>query len=515
LLPPDHEIAEAIDYYVDAKLAEKGHSPAPAADDATLLRRTTLDLAGRIPTAAEAQAYVAASDPTKRTLLIDRLLASPAFLRHQINEFDALLATNGKGNLRDYLQLALGENRPWDQIFRELVLADESEPSRKGASQFVKSRVNDLDRLANETSVVFFGVNISCAKCHDHPLVAAWSQEHFYGMTSFFSRTFDNGGLLAERAYGKVEYKTTDGENRTAKLMFLTGTLLDEPDVAEPKDDEKKQEKERLEQFKKDKKPVPPPDFSRRAKLVEVALEPDQRHFFAKALVNQLWNRFYGNGLVMPLDQMHPENKPSHPELLDWLARDFVEHGYDVKRLTRGLVLSKAYARTSRWEDGPRPSASLFAVAEVRPLTPAQYASVLGLGSANPDQLPAELEGEELDNRLRRLESAGRSVMDKLEQPRDGFQVSVDEALLLANSERVIREVLRDSQEGLLFKLKSLPERRAAIEVAIWNTLSRAPAEEEVQLLEAYLHRREERLEEGWKQMVWALLTSSEARFNY
>jgi hypothetical protein len=260
---------------------------------------------------------------------------------------------------------------------------------------------------------------------------------------------------------------------------------------------------------------VPPPDFSRRAKLVEVALEPDQRHFFAKALVNQLWNRFYGNGLVMPLDQMHPENKPSHPELLDWLARDFVEHGYDVKRLTRGLVLSKAYARTSRWEDGPRPSASLFAVAEVRPLTPVQYASVLGLGSANPDQLPAELEGEELDNRLRRLESAGRSVMDKLEQPRDGFQVSVDEALLLANSERVIREVLRDSQEGLLFKLKSLPERRAAIEVAIWNTLSRAPAEEEVQLLEAYLHRREERLEEGWKQMVWALLTSSEARFNY
>ncbi len=515
LLPPGEEIAAAIDHYVEAKWKAAKITPAPLADDATILRRTSLDLAGRSATAAEAQAYLADSAPDKRVRLVERLLASPGHLRHDIQEFDVLLAGQGKRNMREYLTLALTEKRPWDVMFREMILADESDPARKGVSQFLKSRVQELDRVANETSIIFFGVNVSGAKCHDHPLVPTWTQEHYYGMASFFNRTFENADFLVERDYGLVNYETTSAEKRTAKLMFLTGTVLDEPATEEPKDEQKKQEKERLEKAKKEKKPLPPPAFSRRAQLAEVALQPEQRHYFAKAIVNQLWNRFYGHGLVMPVDQMHPENPPSHPELLEWLARDLIDHNYDLQRLMRGLVLSRAYATSSRWEEGERPDPALFAVANVRPLSPSQYAAVIGLANTAPETFVKANNEADLDNRLRSAEEMARGALEKLEQPREGFQIGVDEALLLTNNERVMREVLRDSKESLIKTAKAHGDRREAISLMVWNSLGRAPAEDELSLLQSYLDARGDRVDEAWKQLFWALVTSTEARFNH
>src|SRR5690606_15539413 len=119
------------------------------------------------------------------------------------------------------------------------------------------------------------GVNVSCAQCHDHPLVADWTQDHYYGMKSFFVRSFENGDFIGEKSYGLVEYKTTAGEARQAKLMFLTGQIFDEPENKEPDDKAKKAEKELLEKLKKEKKAPDAPEYSRRAKLVEIALSPE------------------------------------------------------------------------------------------------------------------------------------------------------------------------------------------------------------------------------------------------
>src|SRR5205814_6336734 len=141
-----------------------------------------------------------------------------------------------------------------------------------------------------------------------------------------------------------------------------------------------------------------------RAKLVETALQPGQSDFFARAIVNRLWHRMFGQGLVMPLDQMHSANEPSHPELLQWLARDLVEHRYDLRRLIRGLVLSKAYSRSSRVPltlpsppggegqkrgTGPVPRPDPFAGAPVRARTPVQPATSLRLATADPASPPA------------------------------------------------------------------------------------------------------------------------------
>src|SRR5438477_9875134 len=103
-------------------------------------------------------------------------------------------------------------------------------------------------------------------------------------------------------------------------------------------------------------------------------------------------HRFLGRGLVMPLDQVHGKNAASHPELLDWLARDTAEHGYDLQRLARGLVLTKAYARSSRWEGDQTPGDRLFAVAAVRALAPMQLATSLKVATADPKSLATDVE---------------------------------------------------------------------------------------------------------------------------
>jgi hypothetical protein len=516
LLPADKPVEEVIDYYIEAKQKAFGVTPAPLADDANLIRRTMLDLHGRPATAAEVQAYLQNNDPAKRRELVERLMASPAFAREQAAAFNALLMNGTNGSLRAYLTDAFRENRPWDRIFRDLLLGSENDPGQKGAIQFVKARVKDLDKLTSEASSLLFGVNVSCAQCHDHPLVSDWKQDHYYGMKSFFARSFENGDFVGEKSYGVVEFKTTTGESKQARLMFLTGQVIDEPENREPDDKAKKAEKELLEQLKKDKKAPPPPEYSRRAKLVEVALAPESNAFLSRAIVNHVWNRLLGRGLVMPVDQMHSENTPSHPELLSWLARDLQTHNYDLSRLIRGIVLSNTYARSSRWEsDEKRPSDELFAVGIVRPLTPWQYGTTLKVATVNPDRFPAELAGDALDGKIQTLETSGRGLTEKLELPGPDFQVSIDEALVFSNSARISQDLLRIDGDTLLGKLKSVEDNREVATLAVWNIFGRAPAEEELQALEDYLKARPDRRDAALQQMVWALLTSSECRFNY
>jgi hypothetical protein len=515
LLPPDRPIDKAIDFYIDQTLKEENVTPAAQADDVVLIRRLTLDLVGRIPTPAEVKAYVESKDPQKRTQLIDRLLASPAHVRHEATEFNTFLMAGTQGNLRDYLLKAFAENRHWDVLFRELILADERNPQTKGSSEFLRQRVADLDKLTTEVSVVFFGVNVSCARCHDHPLVEDWKQDHFFGMKAFFARSYDAGGVLAEREAGLVKFQTTKGVNKQARLMFLTSKVLDDPEARELTAAEQKQEKEALEKAKRSKTPPPAPKVSTRARLIELALQPDQRDFLARAIVNRLWARYYGRGLVAPIDQMHSANPPSHPELLAWLARDLVEHNYDLKRLTRGLVLSQTYSRGSRWDNGAWPKPNLFAVGSVRPLSPMQYATSLRIASTDPQTFAADVKPDELERRLENLENSARGFAPLFEQPTDNFQISATEALQLSNGDRFRKEILADGGDRLLGRLKQLKNSQEVVDLAVRTILSRPPTIEEAQTLGSYLDRRSDRPADAQRQVVWALLTSAEFRFNY
>ena len=150
------------------------------------------------------------------------------------------------------------------------MLPDETDPKQKGAGEFLRQRVKDLDRLTTDVSSIFFGVNISCAQCHDHPLVRDWKQDHFYGMKSFFSRTFDERRLpgRARLRHRQVQDDQGRGAPGPDDVPDRQGGRR-RPACKEPTGEEQKKEKERLDDAKKKKMPPPPPKFSARAKLVE------------------------------------------------------------------------------------------------------------------------------------------------------------------------------------------------------------------------------------------------------
>jgi Protein of unknown function (DUF1549)/Protein of unknown function (DUF1553) len=514
LLPGTQPIEQVVDHYIDEKLQENDVQPASAADDATLVRRLTLDLVGRIPTLAETRAYVESTDPEKKARLADRLMASPAFVRHLANDLDAMLMAGSRSSIRDYLQKALAAGRNWDGIYRELLLPNEKEPLQKGTSEFVRARVADLDKLTADVSSLFFGVNVSCARCHDHPYVTDWKQDHFFGMKSFFNRTFDNGGFLGERETGLVKFKTTKGVEKKAALMFLTGKVIEDASVREPSGDEMRREREVFEKHKKNRTPPPAPKVSARKLLVELSLQTEQRDYFARSIVNRMWYRFFAQGLVMPLDQMHSQNPPSHPELLDWLARDMAGNGYNLRRLIRGLVMSKTYARSSRWATEDLPRANLFAVARVRALTPMQLATSLRLATTDPNRFQAG-KPEEIEKTLDGLEASARGLAAMFDQPTEDFQIGVSEALLFSNSDRILKELLTDGGDRLIGRLKNSKDVREIVDLAVRSTLCRPAQADEMKVMQQYLLQRQDRTVEACRQLVWALLASAEFRFNH
>ena len=515
LPPADKPVEAVVDQLVDAAIASAAVTPAPQADDATIVRRLTLDLVGRIPTVGEVEEYVKSSDPHKRAKLVDRLIASPGFARHQAAQFEVMFNPEGTrrgGALNEYLLGAMKADKPWDKVFRELLLPDESDARQKGAADFLKQRLTDQDRLANEVSVAFFGVNVSCAQCHDHPLVKDWTQDHFYGMKAFLARTYDAGGFLAERPTGLIRFKPNKGPERSAKLMFLTGTEAKTDTLREPTKDEQKAEKDATDKAKGVKTPPPKPAFSARAELVDISLRKENAEFFSRSIANRMWHRFFGTGLVNPLDQMHSENPASHPELLAWLARDTAAHGYDLKRLIRGVVMSRAYSRGSRYDTAAPPDPRLFAVAKLKPLTPLQLATSLKIAAADP----ASFEGkkpEEFEKLMEQQEASARGFASLIAQPTDNFQIGVGEALLFSNGDRITKEFLTDT--GVLAKAKAMKEPKDAVALLVKAAYGRAPTDEESVAMVGYVTKRAGREVEAYRQILWALVTGPEFRFNY
>ena len=515
-LSAETPIEVVIDEQIAAKIKADGIAPAAQAGNAALIRRLTLDLVGRIPTSGEVAAFVNSKDPTKRAQLVDRLMASPAFARFQAIQFDVMLSEQaGKTGLQDYLKLALQENRPWDIVFRDLMLPDESDPKKKGASNYLRPKLTDLDKLTAEVSVAFFGVNVSCAQCHDHPNVKDWTQEHFYGLKGFFARTYDASGFLGEREAGLVKYKPTKGPEAKAKLMFLTGAVVDSKTVRELDKDEQKKDKEAVEKAKAEKKAPPAPSFSARAELVKLALRPKESAFFAKSIANRLWHRFLGYGLVTPLDQMHSENDPSHPALLDALAERMQGAKYDLKMLTRGIVMSQAYSRASLFEGESFPVASSFAVGRLKPMTPQQLATSLKIASSDPKGFE-NLKPDEFEKRIEQMEQSSRSFASLIAQPGvDTFQIGVSEALLFSNSDRIQKEFLTDGGGSLIARMKAEADPVAASKLLVQTAYGRSITETETKALTAYLAARNDRPAEACRQLLWALIASPEFRFNH
>jgi hypothetical protein len=517
-------IAERIDHHINERLQAEGIAPGPIVVDESFLRRVTLDLAGRIPTAAERTTFLdqrqnQTDSKTRRRQLVDQLLNSPDYAYHARNQLDILLLLRSEHNAswREYLLEATNENRGWDQMFREIFQPEDTLSSDVRPVSYLKKQLNDLDALTNGASIKWLGVNIACAKCHDHPMVDDWTQDHYYGMTSFFKRTFrTKQGFLSERFEGLPKYTDIYGDEQQPGLMFLTGEKVDVPPM-EMEEEALKKLQEAIKNSEKDDKSAPPPrpDFRPRSKFVELALGDQKNRFFAKNLVNRTWARLLGRGLVHPLDQMHSQNPASHPELLEELAEAVVESGYDVRHLTQAIVLSNVYARTAQDSEEQPSSPDLFAVSVPRPLTPRQLSLSLRIAGQSPEKMQGMEDQDSWSVEREKLEKASEGIARKLLIPNEGFQVPVTEALWFSNNLSLQKDLLSTSKDRLVGYLQTLETDDEVVSSAFASILNRTADAAEKSAIENYLAEREDRRDDALKQIVWALLATPEFRFNH
>ncbi len=488
-------IAAEIDSRLQAHWQRRQLQPAPLGSDSEFIRRLALDLLGRAPTHAEWKAFVADTAADKRPRLVERWLAAPEFPLHWGAVLDGIVQDRyaGEGEFLEFMRQSRRDHVGWDDTFRRILLGPwESDRDRRAAG-FLRKRIRNLDELTNDTAKVFFGVNVGCAKCHDHPLVPDWKQHHYYGMQAFLSRTYEDKKLkqLAEKNSGEVQFVDVAGKSHTAQFMFLSGEVADigTAKTSAAGDQEK---------------------FSPREALVHLALE--QKSFFSQAAVNYVWANLLGRGLVEPLDQLHSGNSEAVPGLLAWLADDFAAHDYNLDRLIAGMVLSSAYQRSSVWNSTePPPAAEHFALANVRPLTPRQFMVSLLLATGD-ESFASQLSPAAREQAYRALESQAAKFTPSLDAAGPTYQASVSEALFMTNHADVYATTApRDG--NLAARMLALNEPEAMVKLAVETILSRAPRPEELGRLTSFL-KASPAAESAVRDLIWALLTSGEFRFS-
>ena len=322
-------------------------------DDSEFLRRLSLDLIGRIPTISETRTFLADQAAGKREAVINRMLASEEYAQNMAIVFDVMLMERRGGKhvktdeFREYLRKSFAENKPYNKLAWEILQADGSPELGRAAAAFYLERDVEPNLLTREIGRVFFGKDLQCAQCHDHPVIDDYTQTDYYGLNAFFVRASlfrpdkKKPALIVEKAEGEANFKSvfTDREG------FSGPRVPGGAEWAEPV-------MKAGEQYKvapaKNVRHVPV--HSRLAKLSEFA-NGKRNRVFNRNIANRLWAHMYGRGIVHPVDLHHSANPPSHPELLELLSDRFAAMNYDVKEFLKELALTKSYQLSYRVPD--------------------------------------------------------------------------------------------------------------------------------------------------------------------
>ncbi len=511
-----HEIAAVIDNHITAGWETSGVSPAPECSDQQLVRRLYLDLAGRIPTPKEQLSYTDDPNPEKRTHLVDRLLNSDDHIQHLTDIFDTLLMGRGdpgkyaqrrKHEWLAWLSNAFRENRPWNEVVADILLARPESVEDRGAVWFLYERHNDHQKIAESIAPAFFGIRIECAQCHDHMIATEIEQAHYWGLVAFFSRSTNqdtsSGPRIAESAIGGFsEFANLEGTTTPNLLTFFGANVVDE---SRPDNDTKQEDSDDLYVPAGRESEPRVPIFSRRERFVHNVVS--DHPLIARAFVNRIWAMLMGRGLVHPFDEMDSTHEPSHPDLLDLLAEDFRQSDYNIRRLIRAVALSKPYRLQSVRSDGADDPA-LFAWSLEKPLTAEQLTR-----SAS-----TALRGQtSIDNAARSLLQPLRSTLPDILP--DENVTTVGTALFLTNNP-ALNEYIGHSQkrDHLIPRLVQLPADHERVDLLFRTVFGRTSSPEEQQVVRDYLQSDqsdETRLTERLCQATWSMLTSAEFHFNH
>jgi mono/diheme cytochrome c family protein len=488
-------VKEAIDSMLEESWSRGSITPAPQLGEALLCRRLYLDLAGRIPSQTELDAYLNMPAESRRVALVDNLLASPEYAVRMRELWDVFLLGRAKRGTSDerrkqngwwtFLESAFRTNRPWNETVRAFLAARADKPENKGATWFLYERKNNHQAIAEAVAPVVYGTKIDCAQCHDHPLAREIKQAHYWGLVTAFNRGKNvegTNGVDESATGGFMNFTNLKKESQPALVTLLTGRTLSE---TWPASDQKHEESD--EQYIDPKAKVRVPKYSRREAFADLATHDNP--LLARAFVNRMWAVFFGRGIIHPADQMNERNAPTQPELLEWLARDFSTNHHDARRLIRGIVLSRAYGLAA--SSNPPET---FAGALERPLSAEQLARSWRVAAGLPTDSDA----------LRK--AAVAAIPDLLPET---YNASFQQAQFLTSSP-ALAEFLQPRAGNTTERLAAIADTNLRMQAAFTAAYSRAPDADESARLQAFLEDRREDRAGGARDLLWALLTSAE-----
>jgi hypothetical protein len=494
--PKPEAPANYVDELVSAKLNTLRVHPSDIASDNEFLRRVTIDIAGRLPTVEEVEAFTANQDPAKRTAKVDELLKDPGFAQVWGLKWAELLLVRTLPNRVEYKPMFLysqwltdqiDSGQPLDDMFRDLLSAN--------GSSFTTPQVNfyqiepDPKKIAENVAQTFLGTRLQCAQCHNHPF-DRWTMDDYYAFTAFFTQIGRKEGedyreVFVFNSGGGESNHPLDG--RVMKPKFLGGA---EPDVA-----------------KRD----------RREALADWVTSPENP-WFAPSVANRVWAHFFGVGIVEPLDDIRVSNPPSNPELFDALGKKLVEYDYDLRRLVRDICTSNAYQRSCEATESNGDDTRNFARAHARRMPAETMLDCISQATGAPEKLP----GLPLGARATQiadgnsgnyfLTTFGRSRRETVCACEAKTDPTLSQALHLLNGSTVAGKI--DGGKRIEAWLEAGKTPTEVIDAIYVSALGRPATEQERAELTPLLGEDPKPIE-PLRDVFWAVLNSREFAFNH
>ena len=513
-IPLGAEIAERppvknfIDQAVLGKLDVLGIPPSQVADDATFLRRVHIDLNGTLPNEAEVTAFLLEPDPEKRNKVIDRLLDTPAYADYFANKWNMVLRNKRRQNDQQattfgfyrWIWSSLYENKPYHQFVREILTASGNADDNPPVNWY--REVDQTNEQVEDVAQLFLGLRIQCARCHHHPF-EKWSQDDYYGLSAFFSRVGrkniigGNNQMRDKRIFHQDAQGPAQARNeRTGKMLPPTGLGTAALTISAEEDP--------------------------RTYLADWMSDP-QNPFFAKAVVNRYWKHFFSRGIVEPEDDMRETNPPSNPELLDQLAKSFIDSGFNLKQLCRTICQSSTYQLSSLPNEHNLKDKQNFSRYYPKRL-PAEvlydaFHQVTGtaqsFGGLPAGTTSLQIPDPSIAQNVYFLKVFGQPQGDTACECERSQEANLAQSLHLLNSNEVQSKVSAGNARPAQWAGDKNRNDEAKLRELYRWTYAREPDAEELKIGLAHLEKHKDNPRLAYEDITWALINTKEFLFNH
>lgn len=510
----DAEISREVDRLLAAAWEREKITPSEPSTDSEFLRRLSIDLIGRVPRPEEVVDFLNDRSADKRRKKVEELLASPEYAKNWARIWvirligrDSIRGRNKilRDPLEAWLEKAIASNMRYDAFVRELIAAEGSTANaEEGSVGYVlrwtfRQNADKAPNLAGHSIKTFMGIRIQCAQCHDHPY-EKWTQQDFWGVAAFFARAQPKP--IRNPDSKKNDFDAIELHEIRRGEVKIPNTTKDVP----PK-------------FLSDyaKNGLTTTAASRRAQVAEYVTAKDNLAF-GRAFANWMWHQFFGVGFVNPVDDFSSQNKPSNPEALDLLARDFADNGFDMKRMVRVIVNTKAYQLSSRSSKDNARDRTYFSKAVVRPMTPEDLfrslAVVTGLDEVLRER-QKRAKGETVERMLDQALARFTFLFDNDEMTETlDFESTISQALFLMNGQ-LSTDMLKAGRLGAMPRILSTYKQPAdRIEAIYLAVLSRRPTDADKKRFLEYVRAQGDR-DDTYGDLFWVLLNTTEFFFNH